>query len=103
MKQVIDGKVYNTETATKIANWWNGCGYGDLDYCAESLYRTKKGQFFTAGDGGPRSKYSESTGQNSWSGGEGIELLSESAALAWCEDHNIEAEVIAKHFNLQEG
>lgn len=24
MKQVIDGKLYNTETATKIGSYWNG-------------------------------------------------------------------------------
>jgi hypothetical protein len=103
MKRVIDGKVYNTKTAECIGDWDNGCYGNDLDACEESLYKTKKGQFFVAGSGGPRSKYSQSSGSNSWSGGEGMALLSEAEALAWCEDHDIDADVIAECFNIQEG
>jgi hypothetical protein len=32
-----------------------------------------------------------------------MELLSEAEALAWCEDHDVDADVIAKHFKVQEG
>ena len=103
MKRVIDGKVYNTETAECIGDWSNGCNGGDFDQCSESLYKTKKGQFFTVGSGGARSKYSRSYGADSVGGGEGMELLSEEDALAWCEDHGVDADVIAKHFKVQEG
>ena len=29
MKQIINGKRYNTETATEIGNYSNGLGYSD--------------------------------------------------------------------------
>jgi hypothetical protein len=103
MKRVIDGKVYNTETAECIGEWSNGCYSSDFDACEESLYETPKGQFFVTGSGGPRSKYSKASGSNSQSGGEGMELLSRAEALTWCEDHDIDADVIAKHFKVQEG
>jgi hypothetical protein len=103
MKKVIDGKVYDTKTAECIGNWDNGCYGGDFHRCEESLYKTKNGQFFIAGEGGAMSKYSQSSGENSWGGGEGMELLSEAEALAWCEDHDIDADDIAKHFKVQEG
>jgi hypothetical protein len=32
-----------------------------------------------------------------------MELLSESEALAWCENHDVDADVIAKYFKVQEG
>jgi hypothetical protein len=103
MKKVINGKVCDTEAAECVGDWSNGCNYGDFDQCSESLYKTKKGQFFTAGSGGARSKYSRSCGTNSVGGGEGIELLSEAEALTWCEEHDVDADVVAKYFKVQEG
>lgn len=103
MKRVINGRVYNTETAECIDDWDNGCNFGDFNQCDESLYKTRKGQFFTAGSGGARSKYSHSCGTNSVGGGEGMELLSEARALSWCEEHDVNAGVIAKYFKVQEG
>ena len=45
MKKIIDGKMYDTETAQYI------CGYNtedknDPDYKEEHLYRKKNGEFF---------------------------------------------------------
>jgi len=87
MKKIINGKTYNTETATALGFWDNGCAYNDFQYCAETLYRTAKGAYFLHGEGGPMSCYSRSRGQNEWSGGEGISLLPESEARIWMEDH----------------
>lgn len=45
MKQVINGKLYNTETAQEICS----CQYGyprDFDYVLEELYRKKMENFF---------------------------------------------------------
>ncbi len=103
MKRVIDGKVYNTKTAICIGEWDNGCYANDFHACEESLYKTQKGQFFTAGSGGALSKYSQSSGQNSWEEGEGMKLLTYDQALVWCEDHDIDADTIAKYFKVQEG
>ena len=86
MKQSINGKMYNTETAKKLAHYWNGLGAGDFGNLSEDLYITKKGSAFLAGEGGARSCYSKIVGQNCWSGGEGIRpLLTNEAIIEWCE------------------
>lgn len=71
MKKIINGKMYDTETAAFIGDYSYGAP-GDLSYVSESLYRKKTGEFFLYGEGGPMSKYSMSCGNNSWSGGEAI-------------------------------
>lgn len=47
MKKIIDGKSYNTETATMIAgnDWWDGSNF-DRFGRNMFLYKTKKGNFF---------------------------------------------------------
>ena len=101
MKRIINGKIYNTETATLIANWSNGMYRNDFGYCYESLYVTKKGAYFVAGDGGALSRWSVSCG-NGQVGGSGIEALTEAEALEWCEVHDIDADVIEQHFSTDE-
>lgn len=46
MKKVINGKVYNTETAKEICKYSNGKAWNDFDVFASELYQTKKGSFF---------------------------------------------------------
>ena len=49
MKKIIDGKIYNTETAEKIGFYCNGeSGFGRFH---ETLYKTQKGRYFTHGEG----------------------------------------------------
>jgi hypothetical protein len=88
MKKVIDGKVYNTETAECLHNWDNGHYGNDFRSCEESLYKTKKGAYFLHGEGGPMSKYAQNCGNNSVCGGQGIEPISEKVAMEWLEEHN---------------
>lgn len=102
MKKVINGKVYNTETADLIAEYSNGYRYNDFNYLEETLYRTKKGQFFIAGEGGAISKYAKYTGDSSCYGKD-IELLTCAEALTWCEDNDIDADIIAEYFEVEEG
>lgn len=85
-RRVIDGRAYNTKTATLVASACRG-GYTDFGHWAEDLYRTKSRRFFLHGVGGPSSRWSQSTGQNSRSGGEGIKPLSEADAREWVEQH----------------
>lgn len=102
MKKIIDGKTYNTETATRIGN--RSSSYpGDFRYVDEDLYITKKGTFFLAGEGGAMSKYSTSYGDNSWGGSDGMEVLSKAAALEWCERYDIDSDVIEQYFEIEEG
>jgi len=85
MKKIINGRLYNTDTARKVAGYWNRLSERDFGYCREALYCKRTGEYFLAGEGGPQSKYSRSTGQNSWSGGEGIIPLTYGDAKEWAE------------------
>ena len=86
MKKIINGKRYDTNTATLIGS--TGHGYpGDLDYWTEELYRKKTGEFFLYGEGGPMSKYSRKIRNNEWSGGEKITPLSPRDAQEWAENY----------------
>ena len=98
MKAIINGKRYDTETAVKLASWWNGCNCGDFNRCEETLYRTKSGALFLHGEGGARSPYAMSLeGGRSSGGGERIAVMTESEAVAWLESHG-KAEAIEAHF-----
>jgi len=88
MKQVIDGKLYNTETATLLHEWDNGIYDSDFRYVDEALYVSKKAQYFIAGRGGAMTDYKKAAGQNSWSGGRKIWTLDRPAAIKWLEEHN---------------
>lgn len=60
MKKTINKKVYNTDTATVVKT--NTVSYfGDPAGYEETLYKTRKGDFFVYGVGGAESKYPEET------------------------------------------
>ena len=84
MKKIINGRLYDTETATLIGAWDNGFGSGDFRSCCEELYRKKNGEFFLYGSGGARSIYSESCG-GGWTGGSTIIPFTEDEAKVWTE------------------
>ena len=86
MKKIINNLLYNTETAKNLGDYWNGLPSNDFSYCCETLYQKRTGEFFLHGEGGPISKYSRPTGQNSWSGGEAITPLTYDEARAWAEE-----------------
>lgn len=87
MKKVIDGAMYNTETARKLGGWSNTYNYRDFNYCEETLYRTKSGKFFIHGEGGAMSKYAQTISSNEWSGGEKIIPCTFDDARKWAEKH----------------
>lgn len=86
MKKIIAGRLYDTETATKIADYHSSYPYNDFGYYEESLYRKKTGEFFLYGEGGPASKYAKSVGQNEWRGSEKIIPISYENAQKWAEE-----------------
>ena len=59
MKKIINGKLYDTETAKALASRDNHCQPGSFDYVEEILYRKKTGEFFLRGSGGARTIYAE--------------------------------------------
>lgn len=91
MKKIISGKLYDTATAREIASCSHGESPRDFRYYAETLYCKRTGEYFLAGHGGPMSKYSHATGQNSWSGGERIFPLTLEEARDWGE-HEMDAD-----------
>ena len=90
MKKIIDGKGYDTKTARKVGE--ASGNLGSFQSFDESLYCTKGGKYFLHGEGGPSSRWSKKTGQNEWSGGEGIEPLSPDEAAEWLERHELTEE-----------
>ena len=87
MKKIINGSLYNTDTARIIGEWDNGYNGSDFNFCRETLHKTKAGKYFLHGEGGPMSKYSESRGNNEWGSGEHIEPLTPETAQEWAEEH----------------
>jgi len=57
MKKFINNKVYNTETAQLIKEYWNGYEKGDDYYQLERLYMTENGDIFLYCDGGKYTQY----------------------------------------------
>ena len=88
MKRVIEGKVYDTDTAELLHVWENMADTGDFRYCSEELYMTQRGSYFIAGEGGAMSPYAESLGGGNWSNGNGIEPVSKDRAMKWLEEHH---------------
>ncbi len=84
MKAIIQGRKYDTETAEHIVGYSNNLGCGDFRHYEEDLYRTKKGNWFLAGEGGPMTKYSHTVG-DATSGGSGIIPLTNQEAFEWLE------------------
>jgi hypothetical protein len=85
--QIIDGRRYNTATATEIASYWNGLSLSDFHTLTETLYRTPKGAFFLVGSGGALTSYSKSCGNNSYCGGTRWTVLSDEDAFKWLQDN----------------
>lgn len=87
MKRIIKGKVYDTETAKKVASWYSSYARNDFHYYEEELYQKKTGGFFLYGEGNAASPYSKSCGQNEWCGGEKIMPMTFKEAQEWAEKH----------------
>lgn len=87
MKQIINGKKYDTATAKEVGYYYNNYSVGDFHYYRENLYKKRTGEFFLYGVGGPMSKYAVTEGNNGWSGGERITPLTEEEAREWVEKH----------------
>lgn len=101
MKKVIDGKVYNTDTALLVGQWDNGLPSGGFEYCDEALYLSPGKQFFLWGEGGPMTRWSRSNGKETW-GISDIVLLSPYKALYW-EGEHLDRDIVLKFFKVING
>jgi hypothetical protein len=100
MKKVINGSLYNTDTAECIGTWDNGETPREFTYFSETLYRTKSGKYFIHGEGHANSCYGVWHG-NSGGWGEQIRPYSPEEAREWAEDH-LTAEEYASAFGEPE-
>ena len=79
MKRIINGKKYDTNTATKVADYWNGYGASDFNYVSEELYLKNTGEYFLACKGGPLTQYVQYSGGNRTNGEEIVPMTPEEA------------------------
>jgi hypothetical protein len=101
MKAIIDGKRYDTETALCVCDVSpNGFYRGDFRYEDTHIYRTRRGAWFLAGNGGPLSRWARSVGLNGSCSGSGIQPLDADEARAMLEQHAL-PEVVESHFGTQ--
>lgn len=92
MKATIDGKRYDTETATLVAKADNGLSYSDFNAWDEKLYLTKKGAWFLVGSGGPNSRYAKSYSGGS-SGSSKLIPFTKEEAFAWLQENDCSKEI----------
>lgn len=98
MKAIIEGKRYNTASATRVA----GLGYGndgDFHSWGAGLYVTAKGAWFLAGWGGAYSRWGRTEGGNSY-GGDGIIPILEDEAQDLLEREG-DGDAIEDYFGAQ--
>jgi hypothetical protein len=101
MKRLINRKIYDTATAEKIAYWDNDQHGRDFGFMSETLYRTRKGNYFVHGQGGPMTIYA-SHAYGGRMAGESLDALTDAAAIEWCEARCIDPDIIAAHFSIDE-
>lgn len=84
MKKIINGKLYDTNTARLLATYDSEYSKSDYEYYFEELYRKKTGEYFVYGKGGPNSHYAEYL-KDVRQAGEGIRPMTEKDAKEWAE------------------
>ena len=87
MKKVINGKLYDTEKAQRLASWENIQDIRSFSHMEETLYRKRTGEFFLHGEGEARTRYARQYESNMWGHGEEIVPLTVQAAQKWAEEH----------------
>lgn len=85
MKKIIDGRMYNTDTAKSFGSWENTPDVSDFHWEKETLYRKKNGEFFLHCCGGPLSSYGQH--YEMWESGECITPLTVEQAKNWSEEN----------------
>ena len=103
-KAIINGRRYNTETATEVCDVSTGGDVSTTDFKWHSttLYRTKAGRFFVAGRGGPMSRWAKRV-DNGYSGGAGIQPIDIDEAKRLVEAHGTQEDWIACFGEPEEG
>jgi hypothetical protein len=101
MRRIIDGKRYDTSTATEICDCSpRGFYRNDFRFEDTQLYRTPRGSWFLAGEGGPMSRWARPVGLSGHTNGCGIQPLDADEARSMLERYG-SAEDVEKYFGSQ--
>lgn len=102
MKKVIKNKLYNTQSATQLADWDNG--YTEIDplYVKENLFIKKTGEYFIYAYGGAATQYAEQSGNNQFTAGEILLPITFEEAESWAKE-KLQVEVYNKIFGVNPG
>ena len=93
---------YDTEKAIEVGTYCTQLSTRDFRWFEATLYKTPRShRFFLAGEGGAMSRFAQSCGQNTWTGGSDIIPLGYRMALEWAKKHLLEAN-IEEHFTIDE-
>lgn len=87
MKKVLNGKLYDTEKAQRLASWENIQDVRSFNHMEETLYRKRTGEYFLHGEGEARTRYARQYEGHMWGHGEEIIPLTVEAAQNWAEEH----------------
>jgi len=103
MKKIIQGKTYNTDTSSKIAERGTG-RTADFSDWFEELHVTKKGNFFVYYWGGANTQFAETFNNGrSRNEGSGIRTIDKDDALSFLDDcFFVDEELVEKHFDIEE-
>lgn len=101
MRKVIEGKLYDTETAMMLGSSSRG-NEKSLEHVKETLYRKKGGEYFIHGEGGSCTDYAVEVDDSYWLAGEDIRTMSEESARKWAEENMTAEEYIRAFGDVQE-
>ena len=85
MRKVIQGLIYNTDTAAEVCRVPCSLARTDFGWHRTTLYRTPRGRFFVAGEGGPLSRWGEKVAGNNWVAGSGLQAIGQAEACELME------------------
>lgn len=103
MKKIIEGKIYNTDTAREIGRY-DYLSATDFEHVSEVLYRTNKGSYFLYYEGGAMSKYGvDGQQRGSTRSSKGLRLMTEAAAKTWATEYLEADEYIEIFGEVEEG
>nr|WP_051700123.1 hypothetical protein [Limosilactobacillus reuteri] len=66
MEEIINGRMYDTETAQRKGTWANTWNDNDYSQVIETLYQKKNGEYFLECIAGPSSIYKIYSGGKTW-------------------------------------
>lgn len=84
--KIINGRRYDTERAKEVG--YNEHGYkSDYNWCMETLYQKRTGEFFLHGEGHAASRYRVAINYNTYGPGSKIMPLTLAEAQEWAEQN----------------